>query len=94
MPVKFQLKNAGGTLLQSTSSPLWLTPQKGGAMSAVVDETIYSNLATSGVNYRYDTTTQQYLYNWSTKGFLAGYWYKIFAKLNDGTTQSVIVGIR
>ena len=94
MPVKFQLKNASGTPVQASVPPIFLIPQKGSAMSAAVDESTYSDPASSGTTFRYDTTTQQYLYNWSTKGLTTGYWYKLSAKLDDGTVQSVAVGVR
>jgi len=94
VPVKFQLKNASGVAVQSSTSPLWLTPQKGTAMNMSVDESIYSDPATTGNSFKWDATNQQYSYNWSTKGLATGYWYKIYAKLDDGTTQSVVVGIR
>ncbi len=94
VPVKFQLKNASGTSVQSKTLPLWLEPQKGASMSAAVDESTYSDPATSGTTFKWDATSQQYIYNWSTKGLAMGYWHKIFAKLDDGTVQSVVVGLR
>jgi hypothetical protein len=94
IPVKFQLKNANGISVQASSSPLWITPQRGAAMSASVDESTYSDPATSGTTFKWDSASQQYIYNWSTKGFLTGYWYRITAKLGDGTLQSVVVGLR
>jgi hypothetical protein len=94
IPVKFQLKNTSSTSVQGLAAPIWLTPQKGSPMSASIDEPIYSIPATSGTAYRYDPTAQQYIYNWSTKGLAAGYWYRVYAKLEDGTTQSVVVGLR
>lgn len=94
IPVKFQLITASGTSVQASSAPLWLQPQKGNAMSVAVDESTYSDPVTSGTTFKWDATSQQYIYNWSTKGLLTGYWYRISAKLDDGTTQNVIVGIR
>jgi hypothetical protein len=94
VPVKFQLKKANGTIIQASTSPIWLSPQKGSAMSASIDESVYSVSATGGTTYRYDAATQQYIYNWSTKGLTTGYWYRIYVKLEDGTVQSVVVGIK
>jgi hypothetical protein len=94
IPVKFQLKNASGTPVQASIAPLWLTPKKLSLMSASIDESTYADLATSGTIFRWDSVNQQYIYNWSTKGFLVGYWYRIYAKLEDGTIQSVVVGVR
>jgi hypothetical protein len=61
-------------------------------MSTSVDELVYSDPATSGNTYRWDGN--QYIYNWSTKGLAAGYWYRIYAQLDDGTTQWVTIGLR
>lgn len=50
----------------------------------------------SGANsaiYRWDDTAQQYIYNWSTKGFTAGA-YRISAKLDDGVTHYTIVNLK
>jgi hypothetical protein len=88
------LKNSSGTSIQSATAPLFLPPEKGGAMSAAIGESTYSTPASSGTTYTWDAKTQQYTFNWSTKGLAAGYWYKLFAKLEDGTTQSVVVGVR
>ncbi len=94
VPVKFQLKNASGTAVQSSASPIWLTPQKLSTMSAPIDESAYSDPASSGSTFKWDSTSQQYIYNWSTKGLAAGYWYRLSAKLEDGILYAVMVGVR
>jgi hypothetical protein len=62
-------------------------------MSASIDESTYSDPATSGSTFRWDSTSQQYIYNWSTKGLAAGYWYRLSAKLEDGILYTVTVGV-
>jgi hypothetical protein len=94
VPVKFPLKNASGTSVQASVAPIWLTPQKLSSMSASIDESTYSDPATSGTTFKWDSANQQYVYNWSTKGLTAGYWYRIYVKLEDGTIRSVVVGVR
>jgi len=94
VPVKFQLKNASGVAVQSSTSPQWLTPQKLNALTATTTELLYTDPASTGTTYNYDTTDKQYHYNWKTKEVTPGYWYRIFAKLDDGTTASVVVGLR
>jgi hypothetical protein len=93
VPVKFQLKDANGNVVQAVSLPIWVTPQKGSATSSPVDESIYTDAATTGINYRWDTSGK-YIYNWSTKGFAAGYYWRIGVMLDDGQTYYVIVGLR
>ncbi|MDO8521232.1 MAG: PxKF domain-containing protein [bacterium] len=94
IPVKFQLKNGDGVFIQASTSPRWLTPELLVPMSSTADEPVSTASATNGDAYRWDSTDQQYLYNWSTKEVLRGYWYRIFAKLDDGETYSVVVGLR
>ena len=94
VPVKLQLKKADGTVVQSINPPAWLTPQKGSAMSATVDESVYTYAGTSGTAFKWDTASGQYVYNWNTKGLTSGYWYKISVKLDDGTIQVVTVGLK
>jgi pimeloyl-ACP methyl ester carboxylesterase len=94
VPVKFQLKKYDGTITQATTLPVWLTPHKGSPMSASIAESVYSLAGTSGNTYRWDATSQQYIYNWSTKGLSPGFWYRIYTKLDDGNTYSVTIGLR
>lgn len=91
IPVKFQVKKADGTAVQSTVAPVWLTPMKGGAMSLPVDETVPTVSADSGSVFKYDTG--QYIYNWKTPN-TGGNYYQIGAKLDDGQTYFVNIGLR
>jgi pimeloyl-ACP methyl ester carboxylesterase len=94
VPVKFQLKNTIGTPVQSVVAPVWITPVEISPMSAAVDESVYTIAGTSGSAYRWDSTNQQYIYNWSTKGLTAGRLYRIYTQLDDGKVYSVVVGLR
>jgi hypothetical protein len=93
VPVKLQLKNAGGNVVQAASLPTWITPVKGGAMSAPVDESSYPATADSGSSYKYDTTAGQYQYNWKTGNASGNYW-RIGVTLDDGQTYFVNIGLR
>jgi hypothetical protein len=94
VPVKFQIKKYDGTIVQATNPPEWLAPLKGPAMSVAVGESVYTTTGTSGNTYKWDADSKQYIYNWSTKGLTAGFWYKIYAKLDDGNMYSVTVGLK
>jgi pimeloyl-ACP methyl ester carboxylesterase len=94
VPAKLQLKKADGTIIQGAVAPIWLAPQKGSTMSASVDESIFTDQGTTGSAFSWDSAARQYSYNWSTKGLVAGYWYKISVKLDDGTTQTVSIGLK
>jgi hypothetical protein len=94
VPVKFQLQNANGMPVQSPTLPEWLQPKQGAKMSAFTSEAVSADSPTSGTYFKWDPVTQQYIYNWNTKGFPTGYWYKIAVRLDDGTTRFVTVGLR
>ena len=93
VPAKLQLKKADGTVVQSAAAPVWLAPVKGSAMTAAVDESVYTASADSGTAYKYDATAQQYLYNWKT-GSVAGSYWRIGVTLDDGQTYYVNIGLR
>ena len=94
VPVKFQLKDANGRVVQANNLPQWLTPAKGSATTSPVDETVYGDPATTGSTYRWDATSQQYIYNWGTARNQAGYYWRIGVQLDDGQTYSVNIGLR
>ena len=92
VPVKFQLKDANGNVVQSASLPVWITPQQGNPTTAPIDESIFTDPATSGNNYQW--ISGKYQYNWSTQGFASGYYWRIGVTLDDGMTYYVIIGLR
>jgi hypothetical protein len=94
VPAKLQLKKADGTVVQANSLPQWLSPTKGSPTTASVDEIVYTESATTGGTYRWDSTAQQYIYNWSTKGSTAGFYYRVGVSLDDGQTYYVNIGLR
>ena len=93
VPVKFQLKDATGKVVQAGNAQ-WITPQKGSSTSQAVDETVYTESAMTGTLYKWDATSQQYHYNWSTKGSSSGFYYKIGVKLDDGQTYYTYISLR
>ena len=94
MPAKFQLKKADGTVVQANALPQWLAPSKGSSTSAAVDESVYSEPAPSGSTYTWDATGQQYQFNWGTKGFASGYYWRVGVMFDDGNTYYVNLGLR
>src|SRR5262249_35458317 len=92
VPVKFQLKDAAGNVVQAASPPQWLTPARGSRTTAPVDEAVYTDPPTPGGGHLWDG--QQYHYNWSTKGVAAGYYYRIGVRLDDGKEYYVNIGLR
>jgi hypothetical protein len=94
VPAKLQLRKADGTLVVPTTAPQWLTPLRGSLATGSVDETVYTDSASSGSAFRYDTTAQQWVYNWNTKGLAAGYYYRVGVRLDDGQTYYVSIALR
>ena len=93
VPVKFQLRNASGGLVQTATAPAWTTPVKGSSMTAPVDESVYTVASDSGSTFRYDAAAQQYIYNWKTGNAGGNYW-RIGVTLDDGQTYYVNIGLR
>jgi hypothetical protein len=61
---------------------------------AAVDENVYSEPGTSGSTYRWDSTAQQYIYNWGTTKAQTGNYWRIGVKFDDGQTYYVNIGLR
>ena len=49
--------------------------------------------ATTGNLFRYDASTGQYIFNWSTKGMTIGK-YRLYIDLGDGVTRTVDLGLK
>jgi hypothetical protein len=94
VPVKFQLLNAAGQPVQAASAPVWENPAKGGTTSVAVNESLYSTPGDSSTTFRWDPTAQQYIYNWNTDKAQAGFYWRIGARLDDGTVQFVNIGLK
>jgi hypothetical protein len=94
VPVKFQLKRDDGSVVQANTAPVWVTPAKGSATTAAVDESLYSEPADSASVYRWDSSAQQYIYNWGTSGGVRNYYYRIGVRLDDGQTYFVNIALR
>jgi hypothetical protein len=52
-----------------------------------VVEAVSTAAATSGNQFRYDATSGQYVYNWSTKGLASGT-YQVSIDLGDGAGRT------
>jgi hypothetical protein len=92
VPTKFVLKDANGKVVQAASAPQWLTPTKGSATTQPVDETVYSEPATTGTTYQWTGT--HYQYNWASPKNGSGYYWRIGVKLDDGQIYYVNISLR
>ncbi len=94
VPAKFRILDANGKSIQTATPPQWITPAKGSATTSAVDETVYTDPATSGSNFTWNATEQLYQFNWASPKNGNGYFWRIGVKLDDGTTQAVNIGLR
>jgi hypothetical protein len=91
VPVKFQLAGASSGITNATGA-LYL--------SKVTDSVVGTELqadstsaATTGNLFRYDPTSDQYIFNLSTKGLSTGTW-QLRVDLGDGVFRTVFVSLR
>lgn len=91
VPVKFMLtgSSAGITDLEATLSYTKIANGSPGA----VNESVSTSAATTGNLFRYDSASETYIFNWSTKGLPLNT-YRLYIDLGDGVGRSVDVGLK
>jgi hypothetical protein len=92
--VKFQLTDATGAVVQAGSLPTFSVSAPQACAAGTVDESVSTATGDTSPTYRWDSAAQQYIYNYKTASSLAGMCQSIKATLDDGTTQSVLVGYK
>lgn len=93
IPLKFRVCDAKGTSIGNggvASGPPQLVSKTNGAGG--VDESIYS--ATPDTAFRWDQSSQQWIYNLATSNLTSGVIYTYKIVLDDGSSIPFIVGIR
>ena len=93
VPVKFKLYDEQGNVVQADKAPTWMTPVEGGATTGAVDESAFSGAATTGGSFTFDPATGIYQYNWKTDKSQKGSFWKLRIGLDDGSTQTVVIGL-
>jgi hypothetical protein len=90
VPVKFKLQGAGGLEITSIAAIAtnWPKVQKidCGTLGSLLEDAIETT-ATGGTSLRYDSTAQQFVYNWQTPK-QSGTCWRLDVKFVDGTTKS------
>jgi hypothetical protein len=92
IPVKFQLTDASGKVVQASAAPQWLKPVAGAPLTAAVNQQTVTAGPTSGSTFQY--SGGQYQYNWNTSQSQAGTYWTIGVVLDDNTTHTVNIGLR
>ncbi|MFL6136292.1 MAG: OmpL47-type beta-barrel domain-containing protein [Frankiaceae bacterium] len=94
VPVKFQLKNASGGVLQASYMPVWLQPVDGGTTSTTATATSSTSPATVGGSFKWDATAQQYVFNWQTPKSAAGHYYRIGVQVDSGEVFTTLIVLK
>jgi hypothetical protein len=93
VPVKFQIAIPGGGYITDATAKLLVAKVSSNLVGDEV-EAITSTPASSGNNFRYDSASNQYIYNLGTKtGYTAGTW-QLRIDLQDGSTNTVLISLR
>ena len=91
VPVKFQLKDAGGSPIQATYMPVWLQPVDGGTTSTTATAVSNTSPGTVGGSFKWDASAQQYVFTWQTPKSGAGHYYRIGVQLDSGDTYTTLI---
>jgi len=95
IPVKFQLFDYRGALVQDAWATLAVAKLSDVVTGSIMVDAVASGSANDGSFFRYDGFEAQYLYNLSTKNtaLTTGTW-ELRASLSDGSTRTVAVSLR
>jgi hypothetical protein len=91
VPVKFALTDASAGVTNAVAR-LFYSKTNNNVVGTDLEATTTVSASTGNL-FRYDTTTRQYIYNWSTKGLTTGT-YQLKIDLVDGTTHTVSVSLK
>jgi hypothetical protein len=92
VPVKFQLKDVQGSFVTNAVAKIYVAKISNNVIGSEI-EAVSTAAATSGNTFRYESSTNQYIFNLSTKNLSAGTW-QIRILLGDGTSQYVVISLR
>jgi len=92
IPVKFQLRDANGDFVTNATATISLTKISNGT-TGEVNEPITTGNANTGNLFRYDSTSNQYIFNLGTRNLTVGT-YRITINPGDGIPRTVQFGLR
>jgi hypothetical protein len=94
VPVVFQLKSSDRHAIKANSAPTFVTAVKLGKINGGINEKTYNDTATAGNKFVWDADAKDYTFNWKPSTSMAGYYWRIGVLLDDGTTHTVVVGLK
>jgi hypothetical protein len=94
VPVKFQLKNAAGSVRQASYMPVWISPVDLGTASVAGTAINTTSTATVGGSFKWDATAQQYVFTWQTPKTGTGHYYRIGVQLDSGDTFTTLIVLK
>lgn len=92
IPLKFQLTDASGTVVQTGTAPTFAASAPAACGAGAVDATGTTATGDTGNAFRWDGT--EYIYNYHTASSLSGMCQTITVTLDDGTAHSVVVAFK
>ena len=92
VPLKFQLQEADGAYITDAVVTLDYIKISNGVVGTQAEATTNVQ-ATTGNLFRYDSSNNQYVYNWKTKGLTPGT-YRLIATFEDGNSETVQISLR
>jgi hypothetical protein len=98
VPIKWQLRDSSGNFLTSTSTAqlLQAVAYSGGACSGQAAGQVFvlynpTSGATGGSTFRYDTTNNQFIFNWDTSSAGGPGCYELVLTLNDASPAKATI---
>jgi hypothetical protein len=91
IPVKFRLGGASGAIPNAVAN---LSLAKiSSSVTGTFMEAVSTAAATTGNQFRYDSSSGQYIFNLSTKNLSTGTWL-LSVDLHDGVSRTVVISLR
>jgi hypothetical protein len=92
VPVKFQLWDSNNNYVRTAIAKISVAKLTNAVLGDEV-EAVLTSAATAGNLFRYDTASEQYIFNLGTKALSKGTW-QIKIVLDDGTPKTVRISLR
>ncbi len=92
IPVKFQLKDANGTYIETAAPALYLAKVENNIPGSEITATTAGSSSVGNL-FRYDATENQYIFNLATKGLSVGAW-QLRIELGDGSSKLLEITLR